>query len=123
MHRPVQSRTIRSVGIQRIETIHDPHDSSAMPNVRTRDPCRIPFAVPVLVMMSDDRYDWIWEANRRQQVCSDRGMPLHRLEFGSCELAWLVQDVLRNREFAHVVEQCCGFDRFQLSVVVDTQSL
>jgi len=74
-------------------------------------------------MMSDDRHYWIGKANRRQQVCSDRGMPLHRLEFGSRELAWLVQDVLRDGKLAHVVQQCCGFDRFQLSVVINAQSL
>ena len=73
----------------------------------------IPGAVPVLVMMADDRDDRIGEIDRGEDVRAESGVPLHRLEFGRCEFSGLVQDVFGHRQLAHVVQQGRGFDRLE----------
>src|SRR5215471_7632963 len=65
-------------------------------------------------MVPDDWHDRIGKRNRRQDVGTHARMQLHLFEFGGGEFAGLVENVLRNGEFSHVMQQSCGFERFDL---------
>ena len=83
-------------------------------------PIGVAGAVPVLVMVTDDRHHRIREIDRGKNLRADRGMELHLLELGRRELAGLVQDVLRHGDLPGVVQQRRGLDRLQRLFVGDT---
>ena len=67
--------------------------------------------------MPNDRNNWIREVDGREDVRPDARMQFHFFEFSLGELARLVENVFRDRQLSHVVEQCCCFDGFQKSFV------
>src|SRR6266446_5540302 len=66
---------------------------------------RVSGAVPILMMMANDRNYWIRKIDRRKNVGSDAGMQLHLFKFGGSEFARFVQDILRDRQLSHIVKQ------------------
>ena len=83
------------------------------------DAVRIAAAIPVLVVVADDRHHRIREVDRGENLGADRGVELHLLELGRRELARFVQDVLGHRNLAGVVEQRRRFDCLQQGFVGD----
>ncbi len=84
-------------------------------------PQRIAAAVPVLVVRAHDRHDGVGEVDRRQDVGADVDVQLHLLELGRRQLARLVEDVLRHRQFSGVVQQRGGVDGLEGVGVVDAE--
>ena len=85
------------------------------------DAVRVATAVPILMVMADDRHDRIREVDRRKNLGADRRMELHLLEFGRRELAGLVQDVLGDGDLAGIVQQRRRFDRLEQRFVGDLE--
>src|SRR5262245_3852440 len=71
--------------------------------------------------MPDDGNDWVGKINSRKDVGADRRVQLHFGEFSVGELTWLVEDVLRDSKFPHVVEQSCRFNSLNQPTVMDTK--
>jgi hypothetical protein len=68
-------------------------------------------------MRADDGNDRIWKIDRRENVGAHVDVELHLLELEARQLARLVQDVLRDRKFARVVQQRRGVDRLDRVLV------
>ena len=113
-----QLLAIWSVRRERVETVDNGEDPCADRNVGSLDAGRVAGAIPVFVMMTNDRHDWIREVDCREDVRADAGVQLHLLELGFRELSRLVQDVLGNCQFAHVVKQRRGLDRLEQFLIV-----
>ena len=60
-------------------------------------------------------------ADHRQDVGADGRMPLHDVVLGGRQPPGLVQNVLGNRQFPHVVQERGGFDGLNLAFVLDAQ--
>ena len=106
---------VRAIRGQRVEAVDDREDARADGDVGAADAIGIARAVPVLVVMPDDRHDGIRKIDRREDLRANRRVELHLLVFGRRELAGLVEDVLGNRDLAGVVQQRGSFDRLQAS--------
>ena len=117
----LHTRTVRPIGRQRVEAVHHLQNPGANRNLLAGKAVRITCAVPVLMVMPDDRHDGIREFDHRQDVGADRRMTLHHLELGRRELSRFVQDVLGHRQLADVVQQRRGSDRLQLHIVRDAE--
>ena len=64
----------------------------------------------------------IRKTNRRKQVSAKIGVLFHSFEFGGGERAWLVKNIFRYRQFAHVVQQCGGSNRLLLTIIGDAEA-
>src|SRR4051794_35811710 len=73
-------------------------------------------------MVSHDRNNGIWELDGRQNVRSHAGVQLHLLKFCGGKRARLVQDVLRNCQLTHIVEERCCLDGAYLRNVMNSQA-
>ena len=80
-------------------------------------------AVPVLVMVADDRHHRKGEPDRGDHVGAHRGVRLDDLELAGAQLAWLVQDVIGDPRFAVVVEQSGKLDRLLCFRIGDSHGL
>ena len=69
-------------------------------------------------MMSNNRNYWIRKSNGREEVGSQIGMLFHATKFSVGQTPRLVQNVLGDTQLTHIVQQRCGFDRFDLPVVI-----
>ena len=78
---------------------------------------RISGTIPILVMMANDRNDWIRKIDRGKNVGSDAGMQLHPLEFSHAQPAGFVEDVFRDCDFPHVVKERRRFDGLYLHLI------
>ena len=85
------------------------------------EPVGITLAVPLLVVMPDDRHDRVREVHRFENLGAFGGVLLHPLELGVGQRARLVEHVVRHRELADVVQQRRGFERAQFERVGDAQ--
>src|SRR5215470_13872313 len=65
-------------------------------------------------MSPDDRHDRVREANAFQNLGADQRVNLHFLELFGSKAAGLRDDVLRNCEFADIVQKRGGMERFEL---------
>ena len=65
------------------------------------------------MMVANDWNHRIREFDRGKDIRSDTRMEFHFFKLRVRKLTRLVEDVLRNRQLSHVVEQSSGFDRFQ----------
>src|SRR5262245_28629355 len=61
-------------------------------------------------MVSNNRYHWVRKVNRRKNIGSHACVELHFLEFSWRQFARLIQYVLRDGEFSHVVEKSGSFN-------------
>ena len=107
-------RTIRSEGVVAIDHGENP---AAERNVCAAQPVGIPGPVPILVMMADDRGHRVREIDLRQDLRADARVQLHALELRRREAPRLVEDALRDRELADIVQQGGGLDGAQLQLL------
>ena len=98
-----QPWSIRSVRCESVEAVDDREDARSDGDVRPLDPVRIPPAVPVLMMVPDDRDDGVRKIDRREYVGTHARVELHLFELGGRQLSGLVEDVLRHGQLAHIV--------------------
>ena len=110
-------RAVGTIGRQRIEAIDDRQDPGADGDVGAADPIGVAGAVPVLMVMADDRHHRIGEVDGAEDLGADRRVQLHLLEFGRRELARLVEDVLGHGNLSRVVQQRAGFDGLERVLV------
>jgi hypothetical protein len=87
------------------------------------EPRGIASAIPILVVVADDRDDWIGEANRGKKIGSDICVPFHLFEFGGREFSRLVQNEFWNGQLSHIVKKSRCLDRLQLRVVIYAEAL
>ena len=116
-----QPLAVRPVRRHRVKAIDDRENSRANRDRLSRKTGGISGSIPILVVMAHDGDDGIGEADRRQNVGADIGMPLHRLELDRRQCARLVQNVLRYRELPDVVQQRRSLERTQLPGIADPE--
>src|SRR4051812_46762096 len=75
----------------------------------------------MFVMVSDDRDDWVWEPNSRQQVCPNICVMFHLVEFCRRKRSWFIENTFGNSEFPHVMKERSSFDGLELLLVLDTE--
>ena len=63
-----QPRPVRTIGGQRIEAVDNGKNSGAERNFGADETVGIAAAVPLLVMVADDRHDWIREIDGRENA-------------------------------------------------------
>ena len=112
-------RPVRPIRRQRVETVDHREIREPIGIASPGETVRIAAAVPVLVMMPDDRRDREREADHREDVGADRRVALHDLVLGRSQAARLVEDMFGNRQLANVMQQRRRLDRLNLPVVVD----
>src|SRR4029079_17448313 len=62
----IHSWTVRSVGRERVKTIHYGQNSCADRNIGATNAVWVTSAIPVFVMVAHDRNNGVWKTNRRQ---------------------------------------------------------
>src|SRR5262249_43326090 len=108
---------VLAVFANRIKAINNGEYASRHPNLFAFERIRITATVPSLVMVSDDGNDRIGEVHSLQNLRTYDRVDFHLLELGGGELARLIQDVVWNRDLAHIMEQRAGFERFNLKLI------
>ena len=112
---------VRAIGGQRVEAVDDGEDARAQGNLFALEAVGIAGAVPVLVVMPDDRGDGIGKLDRRQDLRADGRVALHGLELAGGQPAGLVENVLRDGYLARVVQERRGLEAAQRILVGDAE--
>src|SRR5262245_56793916 len=75
-------RAIGAIRCQRIEAINDRQNASTDWDVGSFQAARISAAIPVLVVMTDNRNNGVWEVDRRENVCTHTRVQFHFFKLG-----------------------------------------
>src|SRR5690242_15326368 len=102
---------IRARGRERIIDVDDPHDLRRERDLVAAQAVRVARAVVAFVMPADDRLQIPRKFDGREQLQAPDRVHLHHLEFGVCERAGLVQDLVRDAYLPQVVEVRAEADR------------
>lgn len=107
---------VRSLRHERIEVIDDREDAGTDRYLLALQTSRIARAVPPLVVVADERRDWVGEGHHLDDVGAHLRMGLDSLELLTGEAPRFRQDVLGNGDVADVVQQRGGFHALNLVV-------
>src|ERR1041385_961923 len=105
----LHSFSIRAIASRRVIKIDYGNNSRHQWNLTLAQAAGIPTAVPLFVVIANDVFDRVREVDSLQDVTTHGWMDLHLVEFCFGEFAWLVEDILGNRAFADVMQQCAGY--------------
>src|SRR5262249_32867839 len=108
----VQRSTVLTVLVQRVKAINHRQYSRGNRDLFAREAVRIPVAVPTLVVIPHDRHNRIRKSYPLQNLRTDYRVDLHLLKLGGGELGRFVQNMIRYRELADVMQKSTGFQRF-----------
>ena len=77
-----EPRPVRPVGRQRVEAIDNRENPRADGDISSLQASGIACAVPVFVMVTNYRNDWLRKIDGGEDVSTNRSMKFHPLEFG-----------------------------------------
>src|SRR5207248_11744952 len=106
--------TIRPGARERVERIGDEHDPRRQRDVLPRQSIRVAHPIHALVARASALADERMQVELGEDVVRDHGMPPDDLPLSLVERRLLAQDLLRDADLAHVVEERADLDRLEL---------
>ena len=105
---------VLAVRSERIETIHGRENAGTDGNLFAGKAERIAGTVPLFVVRAHDRHDRIGKLDFFQNLGAHQRVDLHLFELFRSQFAGLGNDVFGNGEFADIVQQRGGLERFEI---------
>ena len=103
---PAARRPVRPVARDRVERVGDGEDAGGQRDVRAREAVRVAEAVPPLVVAADDAQPVaVQEVDVPEQLLSEHRVRAHQPQLRVVQRPALLEDVVRDPDLAHVVEQ------------------
>src|SRR6185503_13961536 len=93
----------RSVFTNRVEAIDNGDNARGDGDLFTAQTVRITTAVPLFVVMPDDRNHWIREVHTTEDLGADDRVDLHLLKLSMSQRSGFIQNMRRHGELADVV--------------------
>ena len=105
---------VRTAGSHRVKSVGDSKQPRSQRYLFSRDAFRISAACETFMMMPDYSKDFVIPDDRFQDLFTDSRMFPDQIEFLIRELAFLMQDRLRNPDFADVMHKAGKPDAVEL---------
>src|SRR6185369_13605986 len=100
----------RSIFANRVEAIDNRDNARGDGDLFAAQAVRITAAVPLFVVMPDDRNHWIREIHTTEDLGAHDRVDLHLLKLSMSQRSRLIQNVRRNGKLADVMQQRTRFE-------------